>query len=75
MNLPRELTFQSRHEIEQLVRLIAAVVGIAVRAVDHLLQDQMPPRVVGKFCPLQEHLEVGEIAMQVAGGEDIVHVR
>src|SRR2546426_974162 len=75
MDLSRELALEPGDEIEQLVRLIAAVVGVAVGAVDDLLEDEMPPRMVGEVGPFEDRLEIADVAVQIAGGEDFLHVR
>ena len=65
-----ELARQRRDQVEQLVRLVAAG-GIPERAVDDLLQNEVPPRVMGEVGLLHQRLEVAEVAVQIAADEHI----
>ena len=70
MHLARVLTFEGGDEVDQLVRSVAAG-RVAVRPVDHFLQDEMPGRVAGEVGDPEQPAEIVDVAVQVAGDEDL----
>ena len=73
VDLSRVLALEGREQVEELVRLVAAA-RVGVLAVDDLLQDQVPARVLAEVGRLVDGLEVAQVAVQVAGDEHLVGV-
>ena len=60
------LAFQGRDQVDELVRLVAPVVGIHPRPVDQLLQDEVPPGISSRAAICEHLAERGDIAVEVA---------
>ena len=54
---------------------LVAAARIAELAVNELLEDEMPPRMVGEVGVAEHDLEVGDVTVQVAGDEYLLAIR
>ena len=73
MDLARELTLESRYQIEKLMRLIAPA-GVAKRTVHQFLNNEMPIRVPLELRDFQHPAEVLDVAMKVADDKNVIDI-
>ena len=62
----RKLTLQRANNVNKLMGLVAAVIGVMAMAVDQLLQDKVSPRVAGQIGDQQNLPKGWEVAMQIS---------
>jgi len=74
MHALRELALERRHQIEELMRFVAAV-GIFERPMNDLLDNQMAARVLGEIGSQENATKVFDLAMKIAHDHEFVSRR
>jgi hypothetical protein len=69
MDLPRILALEGGDHVEKLMRLVATV-GVAMGAVDQLLQHQMAARMLSQVSAFKHAAEMVEVAVKIASNEE-----